>query len=459
MRIVRTNGNKFYFPYGGQSLYQLGEYVACQSYTKDGKLREMSPEIDFTSKEWAWNDAPTLINRRRIIFEAHSLSIIQNQQALSVNDYSIEEKNKIIIRDKRWVESNFPQEILQALRDDKIDLYINHAVEGWNDVDFESLCKIFNIKPTQLVWVTSLYNTDRTMPIPQLEWSCGIIPNKLGVRVVFDNFWEKHLARCMADEQGGEKKFQKQIRCIEEKTPRTMLATMYARRVRTPRTFLVALMHEYNLLDKIHWSYGIAIEGNQLKKFNEDIVDHMKKLNKRDGGLLFKDESIDWVSSLTKNQYADKHRLEDNLAHGQITWSHTYNTKMMIINETQPRSDFDWRSPDVVAKTKTYAPFLSEKSYKPFAAGQPFVMWGDANTVACLEEEGYRVFHEWINHSYAYMVDSTERLRILSLEIKRLSELSEEVWANMLIEMLPDIEHNRKLLMSTHTSNHALLNV
>jgi hypothetical protein len=448
MRIVRTNGNKFYFPYGGQPLYQLGEYVACQSYTKDGKLREMSPEIDFTSKEWA----PTLINRRRIIFEVRSLSIIQNQQALSVNDYSIEEKNKIIIRDKRWVESNFPQEILQALRDDKIDLYINHAVEGWNDVDFESLCKIFNIKPTQLVWVTSLYNTDRTMPIP----------NKLGVRVVFDNFWEKHLARYMTDEQGGDEKFQKQIRCIEEKTPRTMLATMYARRVRTPRTFLVALMHEYNLLDKIHWSYGIEIEGNQVKERYKlpygDIVGHMKKLNKRDGGLLFKDESIDWVSSLTKNQYADKHRLEDNLAHGKITWPHTYNTKMMIINETQPGSDVDWRSPDVDAKT-SYAPFLSEKSYKPFYAGQPFVMWGDVNTVSALQEEGYRVFHGWINHSYDCIVDSTERLRTLSLEIKRLSELSEEVWTNMLIEMLPDIKHNRELLSSTHNSNHALLNV
>lgn len=407
--------------------HQLKPYIACQSYTSNNGVREMTPEID-----WGHSGLPILINRRRIMIDlsSNSLTFLKREWLMGDTNKTTEERNNVITQDRRWVEKNYPPEMLQALHKDEIDLYLHHGVEGWSKIDFESLCVIFCIKPSQLVWITSIYNINDTMPIP----------NELGVRVVFDNYWEKSLARFIIEEQDSEGKFQEQIRRIEENSPRTMLATMYARRVRPQRTMLTAKMHEYNLLDKIYWSYGIAIEGNKGKSFNISVRKEIDKFNKMDNIPLplIKDESIDWITSLTKNQYADEHRLVKNLAFGNITWSHTYNTKMMIINETIP----SW--PD-----QTIAPFLSEKSYKPFAAGQPFVMLGDANTVMALKQEGYKTFDGWINHFYDSIDDSSERFYQLSLEIKRLSEIPEREWTTILRQMLPDIQYNRKLFLST----------
>ena len=443
----RQNSLKHYTGLRGKHPHQLDPHVKCQSYANN-QLKEMTPQINWHTG--AVDIHQELMHRRRLMFAFDptqvGLKIFTNREFLTLDSFSgdlntIPDKNEVVLKDRQWVEKNFPKEILLALKNDEVDLYISHGEEGWRNIDFESLCKIFFIKPSQLVWVTSIYNLFGNAPMT----------NNSGVRVVFDNFWERHLNtnNTPVDEEN----FQEQIRRIEAGESRTMLATLYARRVRAPRAVMLTKMHEFNLLDKLYWSYGISIEGGNAKEYNIFLEENLKKFESNDNGVngvgpIISSESIDWVCNLTENQYADDHRLEDNLAHGYVTWNHVHNTKMMIINETMPNENLGEK-----VYSDVLGPFLSEKSYKPFATGQPFVMWGDKHTIAALENEGYRCFREWIDHGYDNASKFSTRFFQLTKEIQRLSELSEEEWTNMLIEMLPDIEHNRKLFLSIKDTN------
>jgi hypothetical protein len=124
--------------------------------------------------------------------------------------------------------------------------------------------------------------------------------------------------------------------------------------------------------------------------------------------------------------------LTTNKAHS-INFNHIKDAYFQIISETT-----------ALHHDPNHRPFLSEKSYKPFASGMPFVMWGHANTVMALKEQGYKTFDDWINHDYDRMTDSAERFHALVQEIKRLYAIPPEEWSIMLKEMLPDIEHNLK---------------
>jgi hypothetical protein len=120
--------------------------------------------------------------------------------------------------------------------------------------------------------------------------------------------------------------------------------------------------------------------------------------------------------------------LDINKAHS-INFDHISSTYFQIINET-------------LVQNNSGDPFLSEKSYKPFISGQPFVIWGQQFTAKALREQGYNMFDAWINHHYDSIADPTDRMAELVLEIERLYAMTPQEWSLMLLEMLPKIEEN-----------------
>jgi hypothetical protein len=130
--------------------------------------------------------------------------------------------------------------------------------------------------------------------------------------------------------------------------------------------------------------------------------------------------------------------LETNKAHS-IQFDHIKDAYFQIISETF-----------VTNTLNSEDPFLSEKSYKPFISGMPFVTWGQANTIKALRELDYETFDKWINHdSYDTIKDNAKRLNALITEIKRLYKIPPKEWSVMLKEMLPGIEYNKKRLLQT----------
>lgn len=86
--------------------------------------------------------------------------------------------------------------------------------------------------------------------------------------------------------------------------------------------------------------------------------------------------------------------------------------------------------------------FATEKSFKMFSTGMPFVTLAKPNTVKFLSEMGFNVFSDWIDHSYDSIKNNTERHNVAFAEIQRLCSLSLEDWHIIRSEMTEAILHN-----------------
>ena len=79
--------------------------------------------------------------------------------------------------------------------------------------------------------------------------------------------------------------------------------------------------------------------------------------------------------------------------------------------------------------------YATEKCFKNFSSGIPFVVLGKPNTVAFLEKMGFNMYSDWIDHSYDAVEDNQLRYNMLLEEVQRLCSISLEDWQIMLSEM------------------------
>jgi hypothetical protein len=91
-------------------------------------------------------------------------------------------------------------------------------------------------------------------------------------------------------------------------------------------------------------------------------------------------------------------------------------------------------------------PFITEKSIKPLGMLMPFIQSAPQYNIKHLREYGVRMFDKWIDQSYDNEPDDILRLRMVLKEFDRLYAIPKEQWAQMLVEMLPDLLHNAFLL-------------
>ena len=123
----------------------------------------------------------------------------------------------------------------------------------------------------------------------------------------------------------------------------------------------------------------------------------------------------------------------------------------MIVHETMPSaSTSSWKK-----DTLPLTPFLSEKSYKPMAVGQPFVIHGDAGTIEALRQQGFHTFDSFINHDYDLILCHVERAVAVAKEIKRLSELPESEWVCCLHAFIDALKNNKRTLQNIKLKEHA----
>ena len=358
----------------------------------------------------------------------------------------IEDKEKNIEKDRQYIKEIMPPEVAEALKNPETKLYANHGVEGWDTIDYAAVCRIFDILPTQLVWLTSLYPIEGDNPLPGLDGQ---------VQSLYCYFWNQMLVSSLAPNNDQDdtfyswnRKFMHQLKLIKNKTPRPKLATSYMRRPRYPRHIMLCALKEIDVLDDLYWSYGLKVDGSVS---DEHFKHKNALLEKGEIKEIFKKETLDWVSDIKDNVTCDDYDLNNNLAFGCITWDHIYNSYFMIVHETMPNAATDSRNKDTLPLT----PFLSEKSYKPMAVGQPFVIHGDAGTIEALRQQGFNTFDSFINHDYDLLLCPVNRARRVAKEIKRLSELPESEWVCCLHAFIDAFKNNKRTLQNVKLKEHA----
>ena len=93
--------------------------------------------------------------------------------------------------------------------------------------------------------------------------------------------------------------------------------------------------------------------------------------------------------------------------------------------------------------------FITEKTYKAIAYGNPFVINGDNGSLAYLKIMGFKTFDKWWDESYDNDNSHTK--------IKKIADIIEELHKKdvnelkiMYNEMMPILKHNKNLLQNFH---------
>lgn len=93
--------------------------------------------------------------------------------------------------------------------------------------------------------------------------------------------------------------------------------------------------------------------------------------------------------------------------------------------------------------------YISEKTTKPLANLQPFIVIGTPFILKELRELGFKTFHPYINEEYDNIVDNDLRLQAVLDETYRISQIPIEEIHKWYQSILPILIHNQKLLLDS----------
>lgn len=131
----------------------------------------------------------------------------------------------------------------------------------------------------------------------------------------------------------------------------------------------------------------------------------------------------------------DKEDFKKNLAMVNLHSINQYHEKSVLSIVTETNYE------------KSCPRFLTEKTFKPIANKQPFILVTVPYTLELLHELGYKTFNGIIDESYDKILDDNERLYAIVEELKRLSKYSYVDIVNNCKEI---VEYNYKLLISKY---------
>lgn len=163
--------------------------------------------------------------------------------------------------------------------------------------------------------------------------------------------------------------------------------------------------------------------------------------------------NIPRVKNINNTWLEDANRL---LEHSPVTIDELDNATRTLYRTFVPEQFYDsyW---NIVIEThidieNIPGVFITEKTWKPIAHYQPFVIMGCAGTLAHLREMGYQTFGDYIDESYDTVSDHIERTyRVLEL-CQWLADLSHEQLQQLNQQLRPILEHNRSLLWDSKRS-------
>ena len=89
-------------------------------------------------------------------------------------------------------------------------------------------------------------------------------------------------------------------------------------------------------------------------------------------------------------------------------------------------------------------PYFTEKTWKAINTGVPFLMIGSQNSLAKLQEFGFKTFSSWWDEGYDKLPYVSNRIESVISIVERFSSYSMDELYQIKIEMLPVLEYNQK---------------
>ena len=91
---------------------------------------------------------------------------------------------------------------------------------------------------------------------------------------------------------------------------------------------------------------------------------------------------------------------------------------------------------------------LTEKTLRPLACGQPFILVAGPNSLQYLKSYGFKTFSPWINESYDSELNPDKRLNMVVQEMKRIEDLTDMEQKTLIENCLAISRENKKIFFS-----------
>ena len=85
---------------------------------------------------------------------------------------------------------------------------------------------------------------------------------------------------------------------------------------------------------------------------------------------------------------------------------------------------------------------INEKHARPMYSLQPFIVFGEPNTLRAFKDMGYKTYSDWIDESYDSVVDDRLRFEKVVALVASINAMSRTDLSAMMKDMLPTLLHN-----------------
>jgi hypothetical protein len=99
---------------------------------------------------------------------------------------------------------------------------------------------------------------------------------------------------------------------------------------------------------------------------------------------------------------------------------------------------------------------LTEKSLRPIACGQPFILVSTPGSLCYLQSYGFKTFNGYIDETYDTIQDPVERLNAIVQEMKRIDQLCHETKQQLLSDIQAVANYNQRLFFSKEFYNQVI---
>lgn len=319
----------------------------------------------------------------------------------------------------------------------KIILDMSSEGVGSETLYFPELFRVFEATPKDIIYLTG----DRN------ESANNLIPTK------FYNYWERWSAKQLSNPDNIEhyNKIKDHIRC--RYSCRYKAVSM--NRVTNPhRIALANAIHENGWKNKINYSFGYTTHRPMPMLNFQGYIKGLVRQCSDEFGLDY-DNTLNWIKnhgvknldgendiSLTQNQILMSGQIYDVIRQAYfqiITETNCHNSYVDVYGNrsVKEQNEESWLMTNL---------FQTEKTYKAILTYKPFVILGQPGMIRALEDDGYDVFRDWIDHSYDQINDTVDRYKSFLKEVDRLIHISDDDWRSWSRDSLSRFEHNRIML-------------
>jgi hypothetical protein len=179
-------------------------------------------------------------------------------------------------------------------------------------------------------------------------------------------------------------------------------------------------LHQLGWLDQSYWSYN-HVNIDDQPQHNPIELCQLPELES------YIDSFLSGAPYVCDNLGAEQHNN-----HRTLVREHFDNSYCNIVLETLYDAE------------QSQGCFITEKTFKPIAHAQPFVIFGTVGSLAELKKLGYRTFDHAIDNSYDQEIDNTKRFIKTLNAIEQILRQDLHEWY---ITCKSDLEHNQALFV------------